>query len=113
MRDVHAVPFWNVEITLLSVAPGSSVQRLEKRRMYSRRLSPRLLLAVAQLPLLVGAHVGALKVTDKDLMWVGPVIDLVPRQVHKPCRRRVTEVERQVLYDKEVSVAPPAWQASQ
>jgi hypothetical protein len=46
-------------------------------------------------------------------MWVGPVIDLVPRQVHKPCRRRVTEVERQVLYDKEVSVAPPAWQASQ
>jgi hypothetical protein len=27
---------------------------------------PRLLLAVAQLPLLAGAHVGALKVTDKD-----------------------------------------------
>jgi hypothetical protein len=40
MRDVHVVPFWNAEMTSLSVALGSSVQRLEKRRMYSRRVSP-------------------------------------------------------------------------
>jgi hypothetical protein len=40
MRDVHVVPFWNAEMASLSVAPGSSVQRLEKHRMYSRRLSP-------------------------------------------------------------------------
>jgi hypothetical protein len=30
MREVQVVPFWNVEMTLLTVAPGSSVQRLEK-----------------------------------------------------------------------------------
>jgi hypothetical protein len=30
MRDVHVVPFWNTEMASLSVAPGSSVQRLEK-----------------------------------------------------------------------------------
>jgi hypothetical protein len=40
MRDVHVVPFWNAEMASLSVAPGSSVQDLEKHRMYSRRLSP-------------------------------------------------------------------------
>jgi hypothetical protein len=40
MRDVHVVPFWNTEMASLSVAQGSSVQCLEKRRMYSRRLSP-------------------------------------------------------------------------
>jgi hypothetical protein len=34
MREVHVVPFWNAEMASLSVAPGSSVQRLEKRRMY-------------------------------------------------------------------------------
>jgi hypothetical protein len=33
------VPFWNIEMASLSVAPGSSVQRLEKRRMYSRKIS--------------------------------------------------------------------------
>jgi hypothetical protein len=37
---MHVVLFWNAEMASLSVAPGSSVQRLEKRRMYSRRLSP-------------------------------------------------------------------------
>jgi hypothetical protein len=40
MRDVHVVPFLNVKMASLSVAPGSSVQRLEKRHMYSQRLSP-------------------------------------------------------------------------
>jgi hypothetical protein len=34
------VPFWNTEMASLSVALGSLVQRLEKRRMYSRRLYP-------------------------------------------------------------------------
>jgi hypothetical protein len=34
------VPFWNAEMVSLSVAPGSSVQHLEKRRMYSWRLYP-------------------------------------------------------------------------
>jgi hypothetical protein len=40
---------------------------------------PRLLLAIAQLPLLAGARVGALKVADKDLTQVGPIVDLIPR----------------------------------
>jgi hypothetical protein len=40
MRDVHVVPFWNAEMASLSVAWGSSVQLLEKHRMYSQRLSP-------------------------------------------------------------------------
>jgi hypothetical protein len=40
MRDVHVVPFWDAEMVSLSVAVGSSMQRLEKRHMYSRRLSP-------------------------------------------------------------------------
>jgi hypothetical protein len=39
-RDVHVMPFWNAEMASLLVAPRSSVQRLEKRWMYSRRLSP-------------------------------------------------------------------------
>jgi hypothetical protein len=41
--------------------------------------SPRLLLAIAQLPLLAEARVGALKVADKDPTQVGPIVDLVPR----------------------------------
>jgi hypothetical protein len=40
MRDVHVVSFWNAEIVSLSVALGSLVQLLEKRRMYLQRLSP-------------------------------------------------------------------------
>jgi hypothetical protein len=40
MREVQVMPFWNAEMASLSVAPGSSMQHLEKRRMYSRRLSP-------------------------------------------------------------------------
>jgi hypothetical protein len=55
---------------------------------------PWLLFAVAQLPLLVGAHVSALKVADKDLTQFGPVVDLVPRQVLEPSARGVTKVER-------------------
>jgi hypothetical protein len=39
-EGVQVVPFWNVEMALLSVASGISVQRLEKHRMYSCRLSP-------------------------------------------------------------------------
>jgi hypothetical protein len=40
MRGVHVMPFWNDEMASLSVAHGSSVQRLEKHCMYSQRLSP-------------------------------------------------------------------------
>jgi hypothetical protein len=40
MRDVHIMPFCNAEMASLSVALGSSVQRLEKHQMYSRWLSP-------------------------------------------------------------------------
>jgi hypothetical protein len=53
MREVHVVPFWNAEMVSLSVASGSSVQRLEKHRMYSRWLSPDCYLQL-QLPLLAG-----------------------------------------------------------
>jgi hypothetical protein len=60
------------------------------------------LLAVAQLPLLAGAHVCALKVGDKDLTQVGPVVDLVRRQVLEPSARGVAEVERHVLDGEEV-----------
>jgi hypothetical protein len=40
MRNVHVVPFWKTEMASLSVAPGSSLQRLHKHCMYSQRLSP-------------------------------------------------------------------------
>jgi hypothetical protein len=40
MRDVHVVPFWNAEMASLLIALASSGQHLEKRRMYSQRLSP-------------------------------------------------------------------------
>jgi hypothetical protein len=63
---------------------------------------PRLLLAVTQLPLLAEAHVRALEVADEDPTEVGPVIDLVTRQVLKPRARRIAEVERQVLDDEQV-----------
>jgi hypothetical protein len=68
---------------------------------------PRLLLAVKQLPLLVGAHVRALEVADEDLTQVGPVVDLVARQVLEPRARRVAEVEQQVLDDKEIAGCSP------
>jgi hypothetical protein len=63
---------------------------------------PRLLLAVAQLPLLARACVGALEVPDEDSTQVGPVVDLVPRQILEPCPCGVAEVERQILDDEEV-----------
>jgi hypothetical protein len=66
------------------------------------KIFPRLLLAIAQLPLLAGARVGALKVADKNPTQVGPVVDLVPRQVLEPSARGVAEVERQVLDDEQV-----------
>jgi hypothetical protein len=50
---------------------------------------PRLLLAVAQLPLLAGARVCALEIADEDSTWVGPVVDLVARQVLEPRARGV------------------------
>jgi hypothetical protein len=62
----------------------------------------RLLLAVAQLPLLARARVRALEVLDKNSAQVGPAIDLVAWQVLEPRTCRVTEVERQVLDDEEV-----------
>jgi hypothetical protein len=62
----------------------------------------RLLLAVARLPLLAGARVGALEVLDEDSAQVGPVMDLVPRQVLEPHSHGVAEVERLVLDDEEV-----------
>jgi hypothetical protein len=40
IKEVQVMSFWNVEMASLSVASGSSVQHLEKRRMYSCRLSP-------------------------------------------------------------------------
>jgi hypothetical protein len=65
MRNMHVVPFWNAEMASLSIALGSSVQRLEKHRMYSRRLSPADACSCAA-PLLAGAHVGALEIPDED-----------------------------------------------
>jgi hypothetical protein len=63
---------------------------------------PRLPLEVAQLSLLARAHVRALEVADEDSMQVGPIVDLVVRQVLEPCACRVAEVERQVLDNEEV-----------
>jgi hypothetical protein len=62
----------------------------------------RLVLAVAQLPLLTGARVHTLEVPDEDTAKVSPVVDLVAWQVLEPRPCRVTEVERQVLYDEEI-----------
>jgi hypothetical protein len=61
---------------------------------------PRLLLAVAQLPLLAGAHVRALEVADEDSTQFGSVVDFVAWQVLEPRACRVAEVERQVLDDE-------------
>jgi hypothetical protein len=69
---------------------------------------PRLLLAVAQLPLLAGARVRALKVSDEDSVEVGPVVDIVARQVLELRARGVTEVKRQVLDDEEVVGRSPS-----
>jgi hypothetical protein len=52
----------------------------------------RLLLAVAQFPLLVGVRVGALEVPDEDSTQVGSVVDLVPWQVLEPRPHGVAEV---------------------
>jgi hypothetical protein len=40
IREVQVVPFSNIEMVSLFVAPGISVQQLEKHRMYLHRLSP-------------------------------------------------------------------------
>jgi hypothetical protein len=61
-----------------------------------------MLLAVAQLPLLSEAHVRAQEVVDKHSTQVGPIIDLVARQVLEPRARRVVEVVRQAIDDEEV-----------
>jgi hypothetical protein len=65
MRDVHVVPFWNAEIASLSIASGSSVSVLGEAPYLLAKALPRLLFAVAQLPLLAGAHVGALEVPNE------------------------------------------------
>jgi hypothetical protein len=85
----------------LSVAPQSSVQRLEKRQCTHANFL-QLLLALVQLPLLAGARVRSLEVPDEDSAQVGPVVDLVAWQVLEPRPRRVAEVERQVLDDEEI-----------
>jgi hypothetical protein len=54
---------------------------------------PRLLLAVAQLPLLAGASVRALEVFDEDPAQVSSVVDLVVGQMLDPCPHGVPEVE--------------------
>jgi hypothetical protein len=67
---------------------------------------PRLLLAVAQLPLLAGAHVRALKVSDEDPTKISPVLDLVARQMLGHVRAESSSIT------KRSSVAPPVWHAS-
>jgi hypothetical protein len=79
----------------LGVALGEALYVLAKSL-------PRLLLAVAQLPLLARVHVRALEVADEDSTQVGPVVDLVARQVLEPCAHKVAELERQVLDDEEI-----------
>jgi hypothetical protein len=59
-----------------------------------------LLLAIAQLPLLAGTGVRALKVPDEDPVQVGPAVDHVAGQVLEPCLHGISEVERQVLDDE-------------
>jgi hypothetical protein len=63
---------------------------------------PRVLVAVAQLPLLAGTGVRPLEVADEDSMQIRPIVDLAMGQVLEPCPHRVVEVERQVLDDEEV-----------
>jgi hypothetical protein len=86
----------------LSVARGELGAALGEASHVLAKTLPRLLLAVAQLPLLARAHVPTLEVADEDPTKVGPVVDLITRQVSKPRTRRVDEVEQQVLDDEEV-----------
>jgi hypothetical protein len=67
---------------------------------------PRLLLAVAQLPLLAGAHVRALEVANENPTQVRPVLDLVARQVLEPRACGVTELEKQILDHEEIVGRP-------
>jgi hypothetical protein len=61
-----------------------------------------LLLVVAQLPLLAGAYVGALEVSDEYTTRVGPIVDLVPHASARATCMQSHEVKRQVLDDKEI-----------
>jgi hypothetical protein len=67
---------------------------------------PGLLLAVAQLPLLAGAHVRALEVADENPTQVHPVLDLVARQVLEPRACGVIELEQQILDHEEIVGRP-------
>jgi hypothetical protein len=71
---------------------------------------PRLLLAVAQLPLLARAHVRALKVADENPTQISPVLDLVARQMLEPRACGVVEVKWQV-FDHEEIVGRPTSEA--
>jgi hypothetical protein len=70
------------------------------------KVLPRLLFAVAQLPLLARAHVRAFEVADKNTMQVRPVLDLVARQMLEPRACGVAEVERQILDHEEIVSHP-------
>jgi hypothetical protein len=95
------VPFWNAEMVSLSVALGSSVQCLEKRRMYSCRLSPAAACSFAA-PTTCRDGCTCLGSSQRR-----PNADLVVGQVLEPCLRGIHEVERQVLDDEEVVCRPP------
>jgi hypothetical protein len=95
------VLFWNAEMVSLSVALGSSVQCLEKRRMYSCRLSPAAACSFAA-PTTCRDGCTCLGSSQRR-----PNADLVVGQVLEPCLRGIHEVERQVLDDEEVVCRPP------
>jgi hypothetical protein len=54
IREVQVVPSWNTKMASLFVVLGSSVQHLEKRRMYSHRLSPGICLQLRSSHCLLG-----------------------------------------------------------
>jgi hypothetical protein len=103
MRELQVLLLWNAR--KFGAALGEASYLLAQT--FSR-----LLLVVAQLPLLAGACVRALEVPDEDSAQVGLVVDVVAWQVLEPHPCGVTEVERQVLYDEEVVRRSPLWHVS-
>ena len=69
----------------------------------SDEVSERLIQPLAttlEVPGVLGVHVCALEIPDKDLYQVRPVVDLQGREVFEPGSRRVYQEKREVADDE-------------
>ena len=78
---------------------GSSVRCFEKRRAYSRRVSPDFLLAFAEVPRVAWPYVGPFEITLEHPDHIDPIVDLVGRELLEPSAGSVGKEERQLSDD--------------